>query len=208
MPIANVALTVIPVPEIGKVPLTVAVPALTATKTKVATWPAYASWLLSESPAMVRVFVVPALTTNASFKTVWWLEFKVFAVPILIPFSSKRTIPENTESADCPPLSIVTDLTVMSPSAEAVKLILVNGLEAKFSPNKPASGCVPADTVKPVPAVVTTGVIPPVGGVTTVPAVPATAVYLALEAGPKIPIALTPFADCQEATAAFVMLPK
>ena len=130
---------------------------------------------------MVRV--CPALTVKASPTAAWCEEFKVFAMPSWLPFSSSSVIPAMAVSAARPVRSTVMLDTVTSPSLPAVSLTTVKGTRTAFSGAREAAGWVPAETLKPVPGTVTTGGVVP-GGVVTPP--PATsALYLALEMEPK-----------------------
>ncbi|HEY4510223.1 MAG TPA: hypothetical protein VJJ73_00105, partial [Candidatus Paceibacterota bacterium] len=103
-------------------------------------------------------------------------------------------------------LSTVRPFTVTSPSVPAVKITRVNGMRAMFVGASCAPGCVPDETVSPVPGVV---IGPGVGGGVPPPPPVAIELYFACDSGPKYPTAgETPFAACHLATADLVNDPK
>ena len=198
---------VIGLPTIGRVPLTVAAPASTATTAILAMSPPSEPVAGRFTPT-VSVRVVPALTVKDSFKIAWWFEFRVLERPICRPSSSRMTTPLTDESCAGPCRSTVTEFTLTSPSAAAVSVNLVAGMRAAFKGAIESPGCAVEPTVKPVPVGGGGGV--PGGGGGGGGGTPATRLsYLARLIEPKYPaVGETPFAACHFETAARVSEPK
>src|SRR3989344_2508605 len=128
-------------------------------------------------------------------------------MPIWSPSSSSNTTSLTEESVAGPCRSTVTELTIMPPSADAVRVILVAGIREAFTGANESPGWLAAETVRPVPVGTGGGGVPGGGGGVGAPATSVS--YLARLRGPKYPaVGETPFAACHLETAAWVREPK
>src|SRR3989338_7943179 len=128
-------------------------------------------------------------------------------MPIWSPSSPSNTTPLIEESVAGPCRSTVTELTIMSPSADAVRVILVAGMREAFIGANESPGWLAAETVKPLPVGAGGGGVP--GGTGGVGAPATRELYLPRLIEPKYPaVGETPFAACHLETAARVRDPK